>query len=181
MAIIRESGWMLYGHHVRVIERDAEGATRRMQIVEVRETAQGNVEVVVDATPAMQPDEATTAALRWLRALLSNMNPVPGSTHDLMRNALQALVSRLIGPPAQIKVHNVEAPPAPQPDPSAPQHAGLLMRYFVLKPGATGWHGRACREAMRAYADVCSADMPQLAKELVDWADAEAARLGEKL
>lgn len=32
--------------------------------------------------------------------------------------------------------------------------AGLIMKYFVLKPGAKGWQGRASRAALEAYEKV---------------------------
>lgn len=31
---------------------------------------------------------------------------------------------------------------------------GLIMKYFVLKPSARGWHGEACRAALEAYENV---------------------------
>lgn len=31
---------------------------------------------------------------------------------------------------------------------------GLMMKYFVLKPSAKGWHGEASRAALEAYENV---------------------------
>lgn len=54
---------------------------------------------------------------------------------------------------------------------------GLQMFYFVLKPGNTGWHGRASRAAIRAYAMEMETDNPKMAQQLRDWADAESMRV----
>jgi len=32
--------------------------------------------------------------------------------------------------------------------------SGLMMKYFVLKPSAKGWHGEACRAALEAYENI---------------------------
>ena len=32
--------------------------------------------------------------------------------------------------------------------------SGLIMKYFVLKPSAKGWHGKASRAALEAYENV---------------------------
>jgi len=32
--------------------------------------------------------------------------------------------------------------------------AGLIMKYFVLKPSALSWHGEASRAALEAYENV---------------------------
>lgn len=57
---------------------------------------------------------------------------------------------------------------------------GLIMQYFVLKPGNEGWHGRASRAAILAYAESVRADNPKMAKQLEDWANAEELRIKAK-
>lgn len=56
---------------------------------------------------------------------------------------------------------------------------GLEMRYFVLKPSASGIHGKACRAALRAYSNVVVAENPELAADLNAWANVEDEKLGE--
>ena len=51
---------------------------------------------------------------------------------------------------------------------------GLLMKYFVLKPGGTDTYAKASRAAMRAYAKMVRAENPDLSNELREWADREA-------
>lgn len=51
--------------------------------------------------------------------------------------------------------------------------AGLIMKYFVLKPGGKDIYSKASREAMRAYAKIIAEGEPQWSQELIDWADKE--------
>ena len=52
--------------------------------------------------------------------------------------------------------------------------AGLLMKYFVLKPeGITAYHS-ASRAAMNAYAKVIEEENPRLASDLREWAVRES-------
>lgn len=53
---------------------------------------------------------------------------------------------------------------------------GLLMKYFVLKPRGMDWHANASRVAMRAYAEAIKGHEPQLAAELLAWADEESSK-----
>ena len=46
---------------------------------------------------------------------------------------------------------------------------GLVMKYFVLKPGGKGAHAKASRMAMATYAVYMEEENPQFAKELKDW------------
>lgn len=58
--------------------------------------------------------------------------------------------------------------------------SGLEMRYFVLKPSAAGIHGKACRAALRRYADLIATTEPEFAADLRAWADAEQAKTIEE-
>lgn len=51
--------------------------------------------------------------------------------------------------------------------------SGLHMKYFVLNPAGDGTHAKACRAAMRTYADVMEPEMPLLAAEVRAWVDTE--------
>lgn len=51
--------------------------------------------------------------------------------------------------------------------------SGLIMKYFVLKPHGADQYARASRAAMRRYAKVVAGENPELAKELIEWADRE--------
>ena len=53
--------------------------------------------------------------------------------------------------------------------------AGLLMKYFVLKPHGDDRYAGASRKAMNAYASFIESENPELAKELRDWAANEMA------
>lgn len=53
------------------------------------------------------------------------------------------------------------------------QQAGLMMKYFVLKPHGTDVFARASRKAMRAYAALIMEENEQFGKELRAWADRE--------
>lgn len=46
---------------------------------------------------------------------------------------------------------------------------GLVMKYFVLKPGGTDVYAEASRDAMLAYASAVQYDNPALARELTQW------------
>ena len=59
--------------------------------------------------------------------------------------------------------------------------SGLIMKYFVLKPKGNDEYARASRVAMRAYADWIKKTNPDLAEQLMDWANKEAAEFGESL
>jgi len=47
---------------------------------------------------------------------------------------------------------------------------GLFMKYFVLKPSAKGWHGKASRAALAAYEkEAREAGETQFAEDLRLW------------
>ena len=50
---------------------------------------------------------------------------------------------------------------------------GLLMKYFVLKPGGEDAYAVASRAAMREYAAMIEHTNQQLAHELLRWANRE--------
>lgn len=52
---------------------------------------------------------------------------------------------------------------------------GLLMRYFVLKPGGTDEYATASRAAMIAYATCIETVNAVLAAELREWVRKESA------
>lgn len=56
---------------------------------------------------------------------------------------------------------------------------GLTMKYFVLKPRGEDIYAAASRKAMRAYARLIQNENPELARELIEWADAETPSLQE--
>lgn len=51
--------------------------------------------------------------------------------------------------------------------------AGLIMKYFVLKPKGVGPHAEACRCALFAYAQSIEPENPELAGDLMEWWDKE--------
>jgi hypothetical protein len=53
----------------------------------------------------------------------------------------------------------------------------LEMRYFVLKPRGNGPHAEASREAMRRYATCIRSSDPELAEQLICWANEEYAKV----
>lgn len=53
--------------------------------------------------------------------------------------------------------------------------AGLIMKYFVLKPKGTDAYAHASRTAMQTYADLIHFENPQLATALRRWAQREQA------
>lgn len=53
--------------------------------------------------------------------------------------------------------------------------AGLVMKYFVLKPTGDDVYAKASRIAMRKYADAVKDENPELAQQLYDWAAQENA------
>jgi hypothetical protein len=53
--------------------------------------------------------------------------------------------------------------------------AGLMMKYFVLKPKGDHVYAKASRMAMTKYADVVSKENPELAAELREWSNQENA------
>ncbi len=55
--------------------------------------------------------------------------------------------------------------------------AGLLMKYFVLKPAGDDEYAKASRFAMRAYARMIRRTNSRLSGELSDWADSESPLL----
>uniref|UniRef100_A0A6H1ZHN1 Uncharacterized protein n=1 Tax=viral metagenome TaxID=1070528 RepID=A0A6H1ZHN1_9ZZZZ len=59
---------------------------------------------------------------------------------------------------------------------------GLKMKYFVLKPKGDDIYARASRRAMEEYAKVVFSTNPDLARDLLGWADGEEtkARLKRK-
>lgn len=61
--------------------------------------------------------------------------------------------------------------------------AGLIMKYFVLKPKGTDIYAQASREALRAYARTINNANPHMADDLHNWTvrEAEAAREREKV
>lgn len=50
---------------------------------------------------------------------------------------------------------------------------GLEMKYFVLKPGGDDQYAIASRAAMKVYADTISSENPELAEDLLQWAERE--------
>lgn len=50
---------------------------------------------------------------------------------------------------------------------------GLKMKYFVLKPKGNNKYAAASRYAMKAYAKKIIDSDPELAEELVNWANKE--------
>ena len=52
--------------------------------------------------------------------------------------------------------------------------SGLEMRYFVLKPKGTDASAQASRAAMKFYALEIRPTEPELADQLVAWADRES-------
>ena len=53
--------------------------------------------------------------------------------------------------------------------------AGLVMKYFILKPHGTNAFAEASRKAMRAYAISIGDENNTLCNELLDWVDREDA------
>ncbi len=53
---------------------------------------------------------------------------------------------------------------------------GLLLKYFVLKPGGNDAYAMASRAAMSAYATLIDQQNPALAKDLREWILREEAR-----
>lgn len=53
--------------------------------------------------------------------------------------------------------------------------AGLMMKYFVLKPHGDDAYAKASRAAMRSYANSIREENPELCKELREWADNETS------
>ena len=53
----------------------------------------------------------------------------------------------------------------------------LELKYFVLKPGAVGPHGRASRQALRACASVIDRVDSDLAEQLRSWAEREEKKV----
>jgi hypothetical protein len=53
--------------------------------------------------------------------------------------------------------------------------AGLIMKYFVLKPAGDDVYAKASRMAMREYAKAVARENPELKEHLRDWADQEHA------
>lgn len=51
----------------------------------------------------------------------------------------------------------------------------LQMKYFVLKPNGNDGYAKASRMAMRQFANAINGENPELASQLIDWADREAA------
>ena len=49
-------------------------------------------------------------------------------------------------------------------------NTGLVMKYFVLKPGGDTPYSKASREAILSYADSIEPENPSLAVELREWA-----------
>lgn len=47
--------------------------------------------------------------------------------------------------------------------------SGLIMKYFVLKPGGSDEYAWASRQAMLTYADAIAEVNPELAEELTQW------------
>jgi hypothetical protein len=53
---------------------------------------------------------------------------------------------------------------------SETNQSGLMMKYFVLKPGAKSWHGQASRAALEAYENVAREQgQIQFAEDLRWW------------
>jgi hypothetical protein len=54
---------------------------------------------------------------------------------------------------------------------------GLQMKYFVLKPAGDDEYAAASRAGMRAYAKLIRDVNPELAANLIEWADTEHAKM----
>ena len=50
---------------------------------------------------------------------------------------------------------------------------GLMMKYFVLKPGGNDAYAYASRSAMERYALIIRKENPQLSDDLIAWVCAE--------
>jgi hypothetical protein len=55
--------------------------------------------------------------------------------------------------------------------------AGLLMKYFVLKPASNDLFGSASRMAMLTYAEVIKEKNPEFAEDLITWVQHEQAEV----
>lgn len=53
---------------------------------------------------------------------------------------------------------------------------GLVMKYFVLKPGGTSKYAQASRRALHSFASFIRTENPLLAEELLEWAKLESDR-----
>lgn len=58
---------------------------------------------------------------------------------------------------------------------------GLLMKYFVLKPGGADEYAMASRHAMRAYSRRIAFENSKLAEQLQSWADREERAAAQKM
>jgi hypothetical protein len=56
---------------------------------------------------------------------------------------------------------------------------GLIMKYFVLKPGGLSKNAAASRWAILAYADAIADDNKKFAEDLYLWVEAEQKAAGE--
>lgn len=56
---------------------------------------------------------------------------------------------------------------------------GLELKYFVLKPKGNDEDAEASRYAIKAYAKKIKKHNPELAKEMIDWANREALHSGK--
>ena len=56
---------------------------------------------------------------------------------------------------------------------------GLLMKYFVLKPGGIDAYAKASRKAMLTYASYIEDENYQLATELEEWVKLEDKKCAE--
>ena len=59
--------------------------------------------------------------------------------------------------------------------------AGLMMKYFVLKPSSHGWHGEACRAALEAYENIARQNgETEFAEDLRLWRAKCAAQVADE-
>lgn len=54
---------------------------------------------------------------------------------------------------------------------------GLMMKYFVLKPGGNDAYAKASRAAMRHYATMIREENRELSDDLRAWADREQSAI----
>lgn len=57
---------------------------------------------------------------------------------------------------------------------------GLVMKYFTLKPAGDDIYAAASRRALRQYAKLIETENPEMASDLVEWADREWASAVER-
>jgi hypothetical protein len=54
--------------------------------------------------------------------------------------------------------------------------AGLMLKYFVLKPGGSDIYAKASRNAMVTYAAQIFRENPEFSAEIIDWVNEEETK-----